>query len=366
MNQHYLKMTNIEQGSQEWLQARQNKIGGSEIFSLVIHYCKKELEAMNFDLKEEKSFRSVQEMFMKLCLGAKMPLIDPMNSQFGNGMEEYVAHRLQEALPEIDVQRSKSFLDGKDLHELAACSPDGYIYIKDNHKLHDFDNTCEIDSSWGEGMLELKTANFFANFGAENGSKLSYIFQTQYNMMIRKNKWGLLAVLVSKEKSCDDAFLKGQILEKARNNKYDEINEYYDFYYYIYPELPAFQAMIIKSLKLFHEDVERYLAGDQSAFPRNSEDLKALEREKIMWGQVWPEHFGERQLDEEDELNKLLEERNIAKEENMFAEQAFRKIENEILSLIKQRGYDKFIKIHGFGHRVQFQSNGIRFYKNKK
>ena len=52
----------ITQGSKEWLEAKQSKISASEIFTLVRHYCAKELEALNFDLKEEKSFRSVNRI----------------------------------------------------------------------------------------------------------------------------------------------------------------------------------------------------------------------------------------------------------------------------------------------------------------
>lgn len=369
----------IAQGSQEWLDARQSKIGGSEIFSLVLHYCKKELEAMGFDLKEEKSFRTVQELFLKVKFGAKLSEIDPIHSQFGNGLEPYVAYRLHEELPELQVERSKDFIINEDLHPLAACSPDGFIEINEEWSIPDFDKTCEINSSWGRGALELKTANYFANFGSEKGSRLNYIFQNQFQMMVLGLKWGCLAVLMPKEKEFDDPFFKGQILERLKwtegtpyfhSDHEDNVNKFYDLKYYIYPQLPAFQAMIIKSLNAFQADLDAYEAGDQTAFPRNSEDLAGLQREKAMWAQLWPEHdFGSKQLTEEDELNEMLNERYKYQEAEMFAKQDLAKINNEIFQKVKASGFDKFCEIRGVENRLMWDKNGVvRFYKinNKK
>lgn len=362
----------IFQGSKEWLEAKQSKISASEIFSLVLHYCRSELEAMGFDLREEKSFRTVQELFMKVKFGAKLSTIDPIHSEFGQGMEPYVAYRLGQELPRLKIERSKEFVVNEELHPLAACSPDGYLDFGTANQgcveLDDFDKTCKINWEWGKGAMELKTANFFANFGSDKGSRLHYIFQLQMQMMVMNLKWGCLAVLMPKEKQFDDPFFKGRMLERALICD-DEIDQYYDLKYYIYPRLVAFQAMILKALKCFQRDLDAYSAGDENAFPRNSEDLAGLQREKAMWGQLWPEHYGTKELDESEELNQMLNERYKYQEAEMFAKQDLVKINNEIFQKVKAYGFDKFCEIRGLENRLMWDKNGtVRFYKinNKK
>lgn len=358
-------MNNITQNTPEWLEAKQSKISASEIFSLVLHYCRPELEEMGFNLKEEKSFRTIQELFLKVKFNAKLSDIDSVYSEFGQGMEPYVAYRLKQELPQLIIERSKDFFINENLHPLAACSPDGFIELSNNiEQLPDFDNTCKIDKSWEKGALELKTANYFANFGSEKGSRLNYIFQLQFQIMVMELKWGCLAVLMPKEKEFDDPFFKGKVLIKSQIDN-DEINQYYDLKYYIYPQLPAFQSMIIKALNAFQSDLENY-DKDQKCFPRNSEDLVGLQREKALWVQIWPNHFGIKELSEDDELNNMLNERYKCQEALMFAEQDKLKIENEISQYLKQDGLEKFTEIKGTQHRLLFIKNGqIRFYKNK-
>lgn len=375
----------ILQGSKAWLEAKQSKISASEIFSLVLHYCRPELEAMGFNLKEEKSFRTVQELFLKVKFGAKLSEIDPVHSEFGQGMEPYITYRLNNDLNHqkqigVSFVRSKDFIVNEKLHPLAACSPDGIATLH-QYQIRDFDDTCTIGPQHGKGALELKTANYFANFGSEKGSRLHYIFQLQFQMMVMGLKWGCLAVLMPKEKEFDEPFFKGKIIGQAELFLKQEESgldagmpflawkKYYDLKHYIYPELPAFQAMIMKSLNAFQADLDAYSAGDQNAFPRNSEDLAGLQREKAMWAQLWPEHYGVKELNEQEDLDKLLNERYQAQVEKMFAEQALEKLNNEIFQKIKANGFDKFTEIKGTENRLLFIKNGqIRFYRinNKK
>ncbi len=367
----------IIQGSPEWLEAKQSKISASEIFSLVHHYCKKELEAMGFDLAKERPFRTVQEMFLKVKFGAKLSEIDPIHSEFGNGMEPYIAYRLGQELPQLAIERSKEFIVNEDFYPLAACSPDGYIELpfaevgEEIPFLPDFDKTCQINAEWGKGALELKTANYFANFDV-GGCRLQYLFQLQFQLMVMELKWGVLAVLMPKSKEYDEPFFKGKIIGQLEgwqacydNSNRDDFEQYYDLKHYIYPELKGFQALIMKALNCFQEALDKY-ETDQSVFPRNSEDLTGLQREKQLWGQLWPDHYGKKELAGEDELDKLFNERYQAQVEKMFVEQAFEKINNEILQLVKQRGDDAFCEIIGTEHRMNWIKNGqVRFYRLK-
>jgi len=375
-------MSSIVQGTPEWLEAKQKTIGASEVYALVHHYCKKDLQDLGIELPKELPFRTIQELFLKIKFDAKLSDIDPICSEFGNGMESYIAYRLGQELPQLKIERSKEFIINEKLHSLAACSPDGYIELEQfvvgefNYtwdvspaSLTDFDKTSKIDYSWGRGAMELKTANYFANFNADQGAKLQYIFQHQFQMMVTGLKWGIVAVLMPKEKEFDEPFFKGKILERVENlfkikcYSAETIDQFYDLHYYIYPALPVFQSMIMKALKAFQADLDAY-DTDQSRFPRNSEDLIGLQREKKMWTQLWPEHYGIKQLDDEDELNKLFNERYHLQEAKMFEEQDFEVLNNQILQIVKQKGDDKYCEIRGTNHRLVWIKNGqVRFYK---
>lgn len=361
----------ITQGTVEWFEAKQSTIGASEIFSLCAHYCKKELESFGLNLINEKSFRTIQELFLKVKFNAKLSAIDLVNSEFGNGMESYIIHRLKKEIAGIEIEKTKDFVINKDLHPLAACSPDGYINITNGIEMQDFDKTCVINNSYGKGALELKTTNYFGNFINDNGCNLSYIFQNQFQMMVLGLKWGCIAMLFPKEKEYDEPFFKGRILEKVETlfkkecYSSETIDEFYNIKYYIYPELEAVQHLILKSLNLFQEALDKY-DYDESYFPRNSENLSGLQREKKMWSQLWPEHAGILTL-ENHKLNDLLDERFQGQQESLFAEQSKTKIECEILETIKSSNMEKYCEIRGTNHRILWDKNGImRFYKIKE
>lgn len=360
----------ILQGSSEWLQAKQKTIGGSEIYTLVYHYFRKELEALGINTLIDFPFRTIQELFLKVKFDAKLSQINSVHSEFGNGMEGYVACRLEQELYPIRVERSKDFIVNENFHSLAACSPDGYIRFYDPElnpinqyrKLPDFDKTCEIDHTWGKGMLELKTANYFANFD-KGGAKAQYLFQLQYNILVAGCKWGVLAVLAPKDKEYDNDFFKGKIIGQLEswqacydNTNIDSFAQYYDLIYYIYPILPAFQALITKALNCFQADLD-----NPDAYPRNEEDLAGLQREKKMLGELWPDKYGTLEVGEGDEIDNLLNERNEAKSAAMFAETEYRKVENELAYRTK-----KYTEVLGTKQRLIWTSNGqLRFYKRK-
>lgn len=351
----------IIQGSEEWKAVRQSKIGASEVFTLVHHYCKKDLEALGLDLPKELPFRTIQELFLKIKFGAQLTEIDPVFAQFGNGMEPYVAYRLSQELPQLEIERSKEFLLNEELHPLAACSPDGYVETIGEAILEDFDKKKEINSLWGRGALELKTANFFAGFSASQGAKLQYIFQNQFQQMVMGLKWGVIAVLMPKQSKFDELFFKGRMYELACSEEFEIVDEHYDLHHYVYPALPAFQAMIGKALALFQTDLDLYDL-DQSRFPRNSEDSAGLQREKKMWGEIWPEHFGTLKVEAGSDLDDLIGKRVIAAGDEFVAKTSK---ENYTNQLLQRTG--KYVEVIGSTHKMKFAKDGsVRFSKVKE
>src|SRR5260221_13396943 len=138
-------MTSIKQNTPEWLAAKVSKIGASEIYSLIYHYCRPELEKLGVDLIKEKPFKSALELFLKIKHGIENNDIKEVYSEFGHGMEPYICQRLKKELSECRVNTTDDFVLNEILHNLAACSPDGYIKLLKDKELIDYDKTCKID-----------------------------------------------------------------------------------------------------------------------------------------------------------------------------------------------------------------------------
>lgn len=359
-------MAKIIQNTPEWLQAKKSKIGGSEIYSLVYHYCKPELEALGIDLIKDKPFKSVLELFIKIKHGEEINDIEEVHKVFGNVLEEYIAYRLRKELPESKIDRTKKFVLSPTFHILAACSPDGYIELPEFSEIEhvepffliDFDKTCKINHEWGIGMVELKTANFFSKF-QQGGSRLQYIFQDQYNMRCEGLKWGILTALTPKEEQIeiegvsfpsDDPFVKGWNGNCAREGNYEFLDQFYDLQYYVYPTLPAFQTIIEKALNAFQTDL------DNNKYPNPSFGDKArLEREKKLLGKLWPDKFGEIQADEE--INDYINQRMTAHNEALKAETEKVEFDNKIILATK-----KYTKIIGTDYKATYDSRGSLRY----
>ena len=195
-------MTEIKQGTNEWLAAKKQYIGGSEIYGLAHHYCKNELEAIGIDLYKEKPFTSAQELFLKVKFGFDLARKDTAAMKsllaFGNAMEGYVFKRLQGELntghdnKQIKLEQKHDFVVNKDMHDYACCSPDGYIDLVDDRSLQvrglpDYSITKEM----GRGALELKTARHDALQGLldENvGAPAKYMLQNQYQIWNQRQK----------------------------------------------------------------------------------------------------------------------------------------------------------------------------------
>jgi len=347
-------MSNIIQNTPEWLQAKKSKVGASEIYTLVYHYCKSDLEAMGINLAKEKPFKSALEIFIKIKHGVENNDIGEVNSVFGKEMEPYIANRLGRELEECSVEKVDYFEINELLHPLAACSPDGDIEISDpDAVLQDYDKTCKISAASGRGVVELKTTPYTFNFDAVSGAKWSYIFQLQYQMMVCKTIWGVLAAIAPDKEEYDSDFFKGQVIGMIRlkpESELDFLDQYYRFYYYVYPAIASIWAVINKALAAFQRDL------DADNYPEISlSDLVKLQREKKLLGMVWPDRFGEIKADPD--LDDLINQRMVAHREQIKADTEKAEFDNKIILATR-----KFTKIVGSQHKVVYDKRGsMRF-----
>jgi hypothetical protein len=339
------------QGTKEWLEAKKSRIGGSEIYSLVFHYCKKELKALGVDLLKEQPFLSVQELFLQKKFGIDLLEINPILAEFGNQMEDFVNWKVSNLYPNLEIEAKKDYLTKGDR---LGCSPDGYLTITDGGFADYDDIDKEITSSLGVGMHEAKTSNYFKakENTKEGGAKMQYIFQLQYNMLITGCNWGLLSVVSPLESEFDKDYLKGKIVGKLESkgvDAYEEINGFYDLHTYFYVRNPVFETLINKALDCFFADLQK----EGFNYPREQEfsNETVFNREKKMLVKLRmmsENSDGILYLQEEEELNQLINERMIAasvlketqkEKTNIEAKIANHLIENEAIMGTQYKAY---------------------------
>jgi len=340
----------IKQNTPEWLEAKRSKIGGSEIYSLVYHYCKNELEQINVDLVKDKPFRSALEIYLEKKFSIEGEPISQVNSEFGLGMEDFICDYLNVTNPSITAKTTKEFIttDG-----LTSCSPDGFIEIKENQQIRDYDDNLFITPKDGRGMLEIKTTQYLFNYEADVGTKWQYIFQLQHNMEVANCDWGILACLTPKEKEYDNDFFKGKIVGRLMEGaKFEDLRQYYNLYTYAYYKMPPIQQLIGRALAKFQK------AMDDNVLPAISKDDKAfLTREKKALSQIAPEKYGILQAD--DKLNNMLEERAIINNELLKCQTERTAIDCEIIKALETH-----IAVEGLAHKAKFDTRGsLRFSK---
>lgn len=376
----------IKQHTPEWHTAKLSKIGASEIFSLVAHYCKDELKKANIDLGIEKAYKTPLELYLKVKFGVQDDSFSEVNREFGLGMEDYILYRLRQEQPKddwgIDYEGSKSFIVNEKVSHLASCSPDGYVYVEggEQNDIADYDKKTLINCNWGQGVLELKTTPYGFNFEADKGLKWSYIFQLQYQMLVCAKKWGILAAIAPKEKNYDTDFFKGKVLGKieiknqweeeqirvctdksggrasynAEGYIYPNFEDYYNLYHYIYPENKTIQNLCILALKRFQK------ALDGNILPNLSIDsLERLQREKKLLAKMYPDKYGTLKADEE--LEGLLKDEREANTQSLKDKT---ERENYICEIIEKMG--NHIELVGSEFTARFSKKGSLLFSKTK
>lgn len=352
----------IKQQSQEWLTKKRKYIGGSEIFSIALHYCKKELAQIG--IENETSFKTALETYLEKKFDVKPDPISQVCSEFGLGLEDYIINRINQENKNFVATGSKDFIINSNIDELAACSPDGFVEAKED--FIDYDKK-EIKAS--KGMLEVKTTPYQFNFEAEAGTRWAYIFQLQYNMLVCGNDWGLLACLAPKEKEFDNDFFKGKILGKLNlaeyidqniEHEYEILNEaqegvdkYYNLYTYTYKANKTIQNICKLALKRFQEAIDKVI------LPNLSDNKDKLMREKKMLAKMYPNKYGEIMAD--NELNELLNERGIINNQFTILKTELEQTNCKIIQKM-----DKAICAKGFHYIAKFDKRHVlRVSQNK-
>ena len=106
--------------------------------------------------------------------------------EYGTKMEKYAVYRAnQESRGVAKYEGTDSFWENKEINKYATCSPDGFVELFGEKQ--NFGTDEKINSTYGKGLLEIKTSQYGVNF--ENELSFQYILQLQWNMLITGCKW---------------------------------------------------------------------------------------------------------------------------------------------------------------------------------
>ena len=343
----------IKQHSPEWLKEKQSRVGASEIAGLVHYYCKDELKALNIEFEP---YNTALQTWAKIKLGVELPFPKSL-SRWGLGMEQFTADLFNRSQKEIHCVRSDDFIIKDDL---SACSPDGYVDICGVLKVPDFDKQVMIDSSWGVGVLEMKTSTFWMKDDFIDGFKWHYIFQNQYQMFCDNLNWGVGVLLLDKNGDNDDmdkGIILGKVLEKIKTGSIDleEVDDLFYLDYFVYARKPKLIELIEIALEKFKAHL------DSNTLPNVYKGTKQtlLYNEKKVLGMINQARFGRIEADEE--MDNLLTEMQITQAEKKKLEVEELALRNQIIQKMGDN-----LGVFGSQYQANFDSRlALRFKKVK-
>ena len=342
-------LTEIQQKTEAWYEKKLHTIGGSEIYALVLHYCKNIKEYLpNF--MPETSYQSPKKLALKFLYGQVLP-IKEIHSVYGNAMEKPLINLLNKQFRGV-----AKFSGTQNFHlykqsENASCSPDGYIEL--NGTVVDFATNESITSQDGKGMLELKTADY--KFAFESEPKMQYLFQLQWNMLIAGLEWGCLSVMFPKSHELDSEFYKGQRTVFAESNMIEKIQEQTEIKTFFYKKNKSMQYLCLIAFNQFCKDYKLAKEQGHTVF-EFSKDLQLFKDEKTILSDINQEKYGIREATAEEDA--LFETRNILKTEINDKTKKLNEVEGLLINAL-----DENLKLQGTNFRVQYiKGNQIRFY----
>lgn len=255
----HIGKTDYKQNTDDWLEAKNFGIGASEIASVVKSFVPQsylmqimgDKPAINF--LSEDLFSTGYQVFHKIKRGYRIePIPDELNI-FGHSMERYLDWKVKDH-PEFDFEPSDDFIKRPDISKYAVCSPDGYATSKCGHFV---DINC-ISHQTNQLVWEKKTVNPFKAARENvfyNGLPWQYIFQLQYQMLLKDVEAGILSSMVLEE---DTPFNRGRIVSLIDNAQFEKIDELFNIRvdHFIYGIIPEIQEVILVALERFERAID--------------------------------------------------------------------------------------------------------------
>lgn len=258
-----MKRISLKQGTRAWENAKESRIGSSEVFDIVRYYATDtELNNCGIDaemFKEEQPFVSTWALYHKVINDGiyQKPLLEPQFSEYGLAMETFGLHYLQQGR-ELRLKKGVVYISDK----LIASLDISGISEEIDEQPFDFGNG---NIKAGKRFVcEQKTISPF-----KDHLPLKYIIQAQYQILMSHSDFFMLQAMILEN---DTPFERGKIVALANTNKkkfFEYVNPRVKVQYFRFNNNEALAQLIKKCIERFFKDVEKrkeplpYLSTDK-------------------------------------------------------------------------------------------------------
>lgn len=261
----HIGKTDYKQNTSDWLDAKNYGIGASEIASVVKSFVPQselmsimgDKPAINF--LSEDLYSTGYQVYHKIKRGYRIEPIPDELSVFGHAMERYLDYKVKDHT-EFLFEPTDDFIKRPDISRYAVCSPDGYAtsisgnFVDINLRHHQTNHL----------VWEKKTVNPFKAMRENvfyNGLPWQYIFQLQYQMLLKDVDAGILSSMVLEE---DTPFNRGRIVSLIEQAQFDKVDELFNIRvdHFIYGVIPEIRNAILVALKRFEEAIDGSIIPD--------------------------------------------------------------------------------------------------------
>lgn len=305
-----MQTTQIQQGNEEWLNAKLQTVGGSEIYALVLGLCStEEIKAVLQNYEPETSYTSPLLIGLKFLYGQTTE-IPEINKLYGNAMEKPSVDWFNDIYKGVAKCEFTRNFHIHEKYKQASCSPDGYISL--NGKVHTLLND-EITAEDGLGLMEIKTARRQAGFQEE--PTLQYLFQASWNAYVIGLSWFCVFMTFAKEYDYESELYKGKRIAYAEAGMLDEIKAELDCKTFFYKQNNGIINLCLLALRRFTEKLIKSKNLEYSkkwtVFDFTTNNDKVFLQEKVIIGSLAdPElqsQYGSREANENEA--EMLEKR---------------------------------------------------------
>ena len=245
-----MKKIKIKQGTRAWENAKETRIGSSEVFDLVRYYASdSELYNCGIDakkFKEELPFVSTWALYHKILNDNvyQKAILDPSLAEYGLAMEHYGLKVLQEGR-QLRLKKGEVFISDKLIASLDISG------ISEDIDIKPFDYGNGSVPLCRKFVCEQKTISPF-----KDHLPLKYIIQAQYQISMSKASFFILQAMILEN---DTPFERGKIVSLANSNKkkfYEYVKDRVKVQHIYFAHNEALSRLITICINRFFKDVE--------------------------------------------------------------------------------------------------------------
>lgn len=306
-----MKRIKIKQGTRAWENAKDSRIGSSEVFDIVRYYAK-DIELQNcgidaYKFKEELPFVSTWALYHKMLKDGiyQKPLLEPSLAEYGLAMENYGLHILQQDR-ELRLKKGEVFISDKLIASLDISGISEEIDDK------------EFDFGYGKVPLgqpfvcEQKTIMPY-----KTTLPLKYIIQAQYQITMSKKKFFILQAMILDN---DTPFERGKIVSLANTNKkkfFEYVKDKVKVQHLYFNHNEALSRLIKVCLDRFFRDVENR---------REPNPYLVSDKVRNIITSIRNNSFYNKDLIKELDLSEYIEAKKVCEDADLKKQQAMQKI----------------------------------------